>query len=95
MCFGGGSSAPVRDPEAERQQELEKEKQQAQIKENKASQVERTVVVNQPLASAGPKEPDTVSSALTKSGMPRKRIKGAQSLITGSRGGKGFYSRLG
>ena len=94
MCFGGGSSAPVRDPEAERQQELEKEKQQAQIKENKASQVERTVVVNQPLASAGPKEPDTVSSALTKSGMPRKRIKGAQSLITGSRGGKGFYSKF-
>ena len=94
MCFGGGSSAPVKDPEAERQQELEKEKQQAQIKENKASQVERTVVVNQPLASAGPKEPDTVSSALTKSGMPRKRIKGAQSLITGSRGGKGFYSKF-
>ena len=94
MCFGGGSSAPVRDPEAERQQELEKEKQQAQIKENKASQVERTVVVNQPLASAGPKEPDTVSSALTKSGMPRKRIRGAQSLITGSRGGKGFYSKF-
>ena len=55
MCFGGGSSAPVRDPEAERQQELEKEKQQAQIKENKAKQVQRTVVVNQPLASAGPK----------------------------------------
>ena len=94
MCFGGGSSAPVRDPEAERQQELEKEKQQAQIKTNKASQVERTVVVNQPLASAGPKEPDTVSSALTKSGMPRKRIRGAQSLITGSRGGKGFYSKF-
>jgi len=94
MCFGGGSSAPVRDPEAERQQELEKEKQQAQIKTNKASQVERTVVVNQPLASAGPKEPDTVSSALTKSGKPRKRIIGAQSLITGSRGGKGFYSKF-
>ena len=94
MCFGGGNSAPVRDPEAERQQELEKEKQQAQIKENKAKQVQRTVVVNQPLASAGPKEPDTVSSALTKSGMPRKRIKGAQSLITGSRGGKGFYSKF-
>jgi len=94
MCFGGGSSAPVKDPEAERQQELEREKQQAQIKANKAAQVQRTVVYNQPLAS-GPKEPDTVSSALSKAGMPRKRIKGAQSLITGSRGGKGFYSRLG
>ena len=95
MCFGGGSSAPVKDPEAERQQELQREKEQKEIKENKARVVERTVVVNQPLASAGPKEPDTVSSALTKSGMPRKRIKGAQSLITGSRGGKGFYSKFG
>ena len=93
MCFGGGSSAPVKDPEAERQQELQRE--QKEIKENKARVVERTVVVNQPLASAGPKEPDTVSSALTKSGKPRKRVIGAQSLITGSRGGKGFYSKFG
>ena len=28
MCFGGGSSAPVKDPEAERQQELQREKEQ-------------------------------------------------------------------
>ena len=102
MCiFGGGSSAPVTDPQAEAAQQAQLKKEQEAKAALKKQQTAQAVTRATPLVSATPTaettpspepESDVIKQRKESTVLQRRRMRrGRRSLITGSGGGIGYY----
>ena len=101
MCYGGGGGGSRSvDPELEAQQKAQKEKEQAEATMLKRQSLNQAVTRSTPLVSqpSAPKLDAGVATALEKRSADtiirrRRGSRGRRSLITGSGGGIGFYSK--
>ena len=102
MCvFGGGSSAPVTDPQAEAAQAAQLKKEQEEKAALKKQQTAQAVTRATPLVSTTPitqmatspePESDVIKQRKESTVLQRRRMRrGRRSLITGSGGGIGYY----